>query len=331
MTPEEPNILARLALRATASLLAPGGPRGRLAILIYHRVLPQPDPLLPDEVDAARFEAQMRHLAHQFNVLPLGEAVERLRSGQLPPRAACVTFDDGYEDNASVALPILQRIGVPATFFVTTGFLDGGMMFNDKVIETVRRTKQTLLDLSELDLGQISLATAGERRSAIPRLLSRLKYEAPGRREDLVDQLADRAQVVLPTDLMMTSAQVKALADAGMEVGGHTVSHPILKNLDLAEARTEIGDGKARLEEITGRPVRLFAYPNGKPGVDYVAAHAKLVRDMGFAAAVSTAWGVATRHSDVFQLPRFTPWDKSLGKFSARLVHNLSRSRYAMA
>ena len=105
-----------------------------LSILIYHRVVAQPDPLFPDVVTAEEFDLQMAALTRWFTVLPLGRAVERLRNGTLPVRAACVTFDDGYADNALSALPILLKHGVKATFFVATRFLDGGSMWNDTVI-----------------------------------------------------------------------------------------------------------------------------------------------------------------------------------------------------
>ena len=102
--------------RLVGNLLSPAGDRGRLSILIYHRALAAPDPILHDEIDAATFEQQMALLAADFNVLPLGEACARLVRGGLPARAACVTFDDGYADNEHTALPILKRFGVPATF-----------------------------------------------------------------------------------------------------------------------------------------------------------------------------------------------------------------------
>jgi len=92
------------------------------------------------------------------------------------------------------------------------------------------------------------------------------------------------------------------------------------------EARAEIVEGKRRLEEITDAPVTLFAYPNGKPGRDYGPRDVELVRRAGFAAAVSTRAGAANRASDLFQLPRFTPWDKSPRRFGMRLLANCVRS-----
>ena len=99
----------------------------------------------------------MRWIRSWFNVLPLALAVERLRQGDLPARALAITFDDGYADNAEVAAPILERLGLPATFFVTTGFLQGGCMWNDRVIEALRNCAADELDLSELGLGTLDL------------------------------------------------------------------------------------------------------------------------------------------------------------------------------
>ena len=90
-------------------------------------------------------------------------------------------------------------------------------------------------------------------------------------------------------------------------------------------AAAEIEEGKARLEAILGEPVRLFAYPNGVPQQDYAAEHARMARDCGFTAAVSTAWGAAGAQSDRFQLPRFTPWDRQRLRFGVRLMANLRR------
>lgn len=306
-----------------ARLISPAG--SRLSILIYHRVLPQPDPLSPGSVTAQEFEGQMAMLAGSFNVLPLSDAVRRLKDGTLPERAAAITFDDGYADNYLVALPILSRWHLPATFFVATGFLDGGRMWNDSVIESVRRAGGPHLDLSNLHLGVHAVATPAEKIRTIASLISQLKYLPPQERAEKVAGVVAKAGLEERSDLMMSSEQVRLMGDAGMEVGAHTVNHPILETLSDQEAETEISAGKSRLEEITGRPVSLFAYPNGKPGTDYSPRDVSLVRRLGFAAAVSTHWGAATRSSDVFQLPRFTPWDRDPVRYYLRMLHNCRR------
>jgi peptidoglycan/xylan/chitin deacetylase (PgdA/CDA1 family) len=302
--------------------------RERLSIVIFHRVLPVADPLFPDDVDIVRFGEICSWLAAWFNVLPLDEAVERLDRGSLPRRALAITFDDGYADNHDHAMPILRAHGLSATFFIATGFLDGGRMWNDTVVESIRRCKQTSLDIADIGLvgiERLDLSSPTARRKSLGQVLDAAKYLLPPLRQQAVDRMAELAGVTLPGDLMMSSAQVRAMAAGGMQIGAHTVSHPILARLDAAQARHELSRSKSELESLLGRPVTLLAYPNGRPGRDYLARDVDLARQAGFRAAVSTAYGAA-RAGDgrgLHQLPRFTPWDRSRGAFGLRLLRNL--------
>jgi len=311
----------------TVSALAERALPPRLSILIYHRVLREPDPLFPGEADAARFDAQMRLVRRHFHVLTLGQALRRRDAGTLPARALAITFDDGYADNAEVALPILQRHGLPATFFVATGFLDGGRMFNDSVIECLRRTSLQQVDLHDLGLQAMPVSTPAERRAAIDALLPRVKYLGLAERERFLDRLhLMTGKPLLPADLMMRSAQVVELHRAGMEIGGHTIHHPILRLLPESDAATEISGGRERLQALTDAPVQVFAYPNGQPGQDYGDREVGIVRRLGFLGAVSTRRGTATAASDRYQLPRFTPWDIAPERWLARLAVSRFRS-----
>lgn len=306
-------------------------PRPRLCVLIFHRVLAEADPLRPSEPTAAEFESRMRWVRDNFDVIPLIEAVQAIRAGRLRRRSLAITFDDGYADNCTVAAPILAGLGLPATFFVATAFLDGGRMFNDTVIEAVRRVRGDMLDLSDLGIGLHRIASPADRRGAISAILEGVKYLPQEIREMKVAAVAERCGGDLPDDLMMRSDQVASLHKAGMAIGGHTQSHPILKEVGLDAARREIEAGKVRLEEIIGSPVRLFAYPNGHPGRDYGPEHVKLVRESGFDGAVSTAWGAAGVGADLFQVPRFTPWDRDDWRYGLRMTRNLVTWRYASA
>lgn len=312
-----------LPSRLLLTLLSPGGQRGRLSTLIFHRVLPRPDALFPEEGDAESFEAQIAQVAACFNVIPLPDAIQALVRGKLPQRAACITFDDGYADNAEVALPILQKYGLHATFFVASSFLDGGRMWNDTIIELVRRAPGSILDLSRGGMGEFEIENVLQRRQVIEHLLAQLKYLPVDERQSKVDALCKIVPVSLPRNLMMTSHQVRALHSAGMEIGGHTANHPILARISNSMARTEILLGKETLEDIVRSPVRLFAYPNGKPGQDYLMDHVRTVRDLGFSAAVSTAHGVGKGDCDLYQLPRFTPWSRGLVRFTLQMARNL--------
>lgn len=312
-------------LRLPLSLLSPAGALGRLNILIFHRVLSAPDALCPDAIDAVRFEAQLRWLRSWFEVLPLADAVQRLIEGRIPARALAITFDDGYADNEEIAAPILSRLGMTATFFVATGFLAGDIMWNDRVIEALRGSPLNTLDLQPHGLARYDLSTLAARRHSVAALLNQIKHLDPQRRRELTDAVVAGSRAPQPAALMMRPEQVRSLRRMGMTIGAHTVSHPILTRLSLDDARAEIAGSKQALEQLLDEPVPLFAYPNGMPGRDYAPEHAALVRECGFAGAVSTAWGAASMASDRYQLPRFTPWDHSRWRYGARLIRNLRR------
>jgi peptidoglycan/xylan/chitin deacetylase (PgdA/CDA1 family) len=322
-----------MTIKPAFAVAAPGGARAKLSILIFHRVLPEQDTIFPGEMFARRFDDVCRSLSNWFNVLPLDRAITHLVAGSLPPRAACITFDDGYADNLNVAVPILRRHGLEATFFVATGFLDGGRMWNDSIIESIRQCANPTVDVESLDLGLRELATRTnlEKQLAIAALIDKIKYRKTDDRLQIVDRLARLTQVALPSYLMMTSEEVKAIRRAGMQIGAHTISHPILTRSTDEEAAREIAGGKTMLENLIQEPVNMFAYPNGKPERDYAVKHVQMVREAGFLAAVSTAPGVSISATDLFQLPRFTPWDTGIYKFGLRLLMNTRLTRTDVA
>jgi peptidoglycan/xylan/chitin deacetylase (PgdA/CDA1 family) len=316
-----PNALFPLLTTA----LSPGGNHARLTILMYHRVLDRFDPLSPYTPTADVFDCHMQTLANGFNVLPLSEAIERLQKKSLPRRAACVTFDDGYRDNYTVAAPVLRRYGLPATIFVSTGFLDGGRMWNDSVIEAVRRATGPSIDARGIGLGEYAVANDAEKAAAMLKLLDQLKYLPFAERAEKVAALCESLSVTLPNDLMLSTAEARAARQTNIEIGAHTVHHPILTQIDDEHARREIADSKKHLEEILREKITLFAYPNGRPNQDYLVRHAAMVKQAGFVAAVSTASGTVNNGSDLFQLPRYAPWDKLKLRLQLRLLQNLLR------
>jgi peptidoglycan/xylan/chitin deacetylase (PgdA/CDA1 family) len=245
--------------------------------------------------------------------------------------ATAITFDDGYADNATLALPILQKLGLTATFFIATGFLDGGRMWNDTVIEAVRAHRLDELDLERIGFGRATTESPASKRASIGALLRAIKHLDPAERDDRVAAIAEAVGARLPDDLMMTRSMVRALHGAGMSLGGHTVRHPILRCVSDAEAEREIAQGRDALREISGEPVRLFAYPNGVPDADYQSRHVALVKRLGFDAAVCTASGAAVRGSDRYQLPRFRPWDRTAPRYALRFARNLMYTRSALA
>ncbi|MCD2519389.1 polysaccharide deacetylase family protein [Massilia sp. G4R7] len=313
--------LTRGTIRMLGTLLATGPAANRCCIINYHRVLPVHHPLLASEPDVVTFEWQMEVLARCFHVLPLREAVARLEAGKrLPPRAVCITFDDGYRSIHDLALPVLRRFGLPATVFVTSGHVDKGNMWNDRIIEAVRMLPDGPLDLRDLGLGAYSLRSLDDRMAAIGVLTERSKYLPPPERSSVIERLSTLAGDTMTPELMLTRDMLLNLDRHGIEIGAHTVTHPILTSLDDSAARSEIVAGKQQLEAILGKPVRLFAYPNGKVGMDFDQRHVAMVREAGFDAAFTTAVGAITPEQDRFQLPRSRPWDRNPLMFGLRLL-----------
>lgn len=313
-------LLHHISVRLLSSLIMPSPQQNKLLVLFYHQVLKEADPILCDEPDAETFDWQMGVISKHFNVLPLSEAHELMMRGRLPRRAVCVTFDDGYANNIDVAYPILKKWDIPATFFIAVGFLDGGRMWNDTVIESIRRADQGYLDFGKLGLSGYEISDESQRLNVTREILNELKYLSVSERMHKVECIAEFIGKELPDHMMMRSEQVVELHRGGMEIGAHTVNHPILARLSSEEAESEIVSGKNVLDELLGEQVTSFAYPNGVPGKDYTRLHVEIVRRAGFRLAVSTSWGCATNRIDRYQLPRIGSWDRTPERFSLRLL-----------
>lgn len=306
--------------------LSPPGIRARLTIFIFHRVLSQPDSLLPDEPDAQRFERIVQFIARWFNVMSVGEAARRLKNGTLPAASAAISFDDGYADNLRVAAPILKRHGLTATFFIATGYTGGGRMWNDTLMESVRVASPGELDCRDLGLGIHVFNENDSRLDIFHHMRDEIKYFPLEQRIMVTEEIAARAGLGRECKLMMTQNELLELRAMGMEIGGHTVRHPILASLDDRRAADEIHKGREQLAQWLGDAPEVFAYPNGIPGKDYTERDVRLVKESGYNAAVAVQHGFSTMKTDIFQLARFTPWDRNMPRFAFRCGLNLMSS-----
>jgi peptidoglycan/xylan/chitin deacetylase (PgdA/CDA1 family) len=322
---QKSNSATSRMFRAGGDLIATSARgKNRLCIVTYHRIVESHDPLLASETDIATFRWQMKLLADGFNVLPLHEAIQALHQRRLPSRAVCITFDDGYRSVHNLALPVLQEFNLPAAVFTTTAYMDGGSMWNDRIVEAVRHLPDGLLDLHAVGLGIYVLGGMRQRQDIVRKLDEETKYLLPQLRLDVITTLEQLAGKTAASDLMLSRAMIASLSDNGIEIGGHTVTHPILTSLDDDLARHEIVENKQMLEVIAGKPLRYFAYPNGKAGFDFDQRHIEMVRQAGYSAAFTTATGAATRHDDVYQIPRSRPWDATPVRFGLRLLRWLA-------
>jgi hypothetical protein len=166
----------------------------------------------------------------------------------------------------------------------------------------------------------LDLSTVKARVAAAHAILDNAKYLEFDERHAAVAELEDRLDVRPGRGPMLDEDGIRRLRASGVTIGAHTVDHPILANLDDAAARAQIHQSRERLIDILREPVAQFAYPNGQPGRDYGHAHVAMVKEAGFRCAVSTAPCTARPGMDRYELPRFTPWDKTGWRFAARLL-----------
>ncbi len=297
----------------------------RLIILTYHRVLSDIDPMVPTEPTASIFERQLSWVSEFLDVIALPNAMQMIASGTLPTRAACITFDDGYRNNYEIAVPILERFRMPATFFIATGAVGRGAMWNDLIIESARCCGNRL-DLRRYGLDEYLIHSDEERPNMANKVLDSMKYMPVDERFEQSREIYRAYAGNEDPALMMTKAMVRSLAEKGFDVGGHTVEHPILEKVPDERAVAEIQGCRDWLEQVTGRQPLTFAYPNGRPGIDFSAKHQTMVREAGFHCAVSTAWGCALPSSNPMSLPRLVPWETTRARYFARLCKTYAQS-----
>ncbi len=244
-------------------------------ILAYHRIVDVPDedefPFDVELVSASvsAFAEQMTFVRDHYQPITLAALLACVDNAQPPPRGAIViSFDDGFADNYYNAFQILRRLGIPATIFLSTGYIDRQQMFwYEKLthdVMTTRATQLRLLDEAPLTIGD----DAPARRNVLAMLLRRLKRVPNQQRLDCLADL-DR-QLSPPEDCNgdsrsgpMTWEQVAEMARAGIEFGSHSVTHPVLSMLDPADLDFELQASKASIETVTGIPCQTIAYPVG--------------------------------------------------------------------
>lgn len=305
------------------SLLSPAGPAGRLSVLLFHKIPTVADPLTTGELNLARFEHILDFLAKNANVLPLPEATAALQSGKLPSRAMALTFDDGYAEWIDNVSPALRKRNLPGTFFVTTGQLSGSALWHERIVAAVRALPDKGFSLPYGFGSYTDLSLPGSRLRLVEELQERLKYASLADRVGAIEILEAQADSAISLPRPFDTESVRTLHNQGFDIGAHTVHHPILNECTRAQARDEIGGSKEELEAIIGGRVHSFAYPNGRPNEDYGPEHVEMVRSLGYTSAVTTSNGVSTRESDIFQLPRFTPWGLSDERIAFQLARNM--------
>jgi peptidoglycan/xylan/chitin deacetylase (PgdA/CDA1 family) len=289
-------------------------------------VLVERDPLRPDEPTEAEFSGELELIGSTFSVLPVSQAVKHLAEGTLPERAACITFDDGYLNNFTIAAPVLEEAKLPATFFVAIDAIEKGIMWNDLIKETFAGARDFVEWQSDNGSVKFERAAGDFCSKNVEKIISEVKYAPHAERWAIAQDLYDRNVGGSVPKLMMTKEMIASLCDRGFEIGAHTVSHPILQNLPNDLARSEISDSIEWVENVTKRKTAAFAYPNGKPNVDFNDVHGRMIEEAGCVAAFSTEWNIAKHGTDLFNIPRIGAWWRSERSFLMGLIRVLIRS-----
>jgi peptidoglycan/xylan/chitin deacetylase (PgdA/CDA1 family) len=314
----------------------------RPIVLVYHRVgSVANDPQLL-AVTPEHFADQLQVITQRHQPVPLGDLVAAASRGRAPDRAVAVTFDDGYADNLLTAKPLLERSGVAATVFVASGCVGRAFWWDELqriLLEPGRLPSVVSLEVGgeqlRFDLGDEAEYASGRAKSwtvldddpgprqRIYRLLcERLRAADSEERELALEQLralAGTARRNGDAPRPLTLEELRRLACDGLvDIGAHTVTHPVLARLEPSRQRDEIRGSKAQLEEALGRGVRSFAYPYGT-AADIEPTTVALVEEAGFDYACTNVPRRLTKRTHRFELPRVLVRDWNGDEFARRL------------
>ena len=290
-------------------------------IFVYHRVNDDRDPFFY-AMPVSRFRAEMEYLVKNFHVVSL----DQVAGGQLPSNgnkySVAVTFDDGYRDNFLHAFPILQKLGIPATIFLTTGYIDSGELpWYDQVRLAFKLTKQPRIGLGEIGGPDSRLETDHQRLQALAYTLNWLRGLDETSRAKLLVEVFRALRVSAPLKLPNTLLgwdEIRHMSRQGITFGAHTVTHPVLATLPVSRLQEEIVGSKKTVERRLQRSIEHFAYPFGKKE-DFSSDAKQVVRTAGFLTAVTTISGVNDPEQDRYELKRFCLREPDMGMFGLKL------------
>jgi peptidoglycan/xylan/chitin deacetylase (PgdA/CDA1 family) len=293
--------------------------RRRALIVTYHRFGEREGGA---RISARAFAEQVEYLAAHYTLVPLSRLAACLRKREIPPRLAAITIDDGYRDAYEIAFPILRKHCAPATIFAVTEFVEGtSWLWTDKAryLAAAAAAQSFEIGIGGRNL-RLTLSGAASRAMAAERINAALKPLSEEVRDVLIERLAIELDVKPPVRPppeygAMSWSQAREMADAGVEIGSHTLTHPILTGLGDARLRDEVAQSRERIQNAIGREVETFCYPNG----DYDLRTRHEVARAGYQLAVTTDAGLNNGRNDPLALRRIH------GEYDlARFVKNTS-------
>ncbi len=288
------SAVVRLGLLRHVSVLQGKG----LVVLAYHRIRASEsthETVFDEGVfgpTQESFDQQVRWLKQNFEVLSEAEILEAVGSRKpYKHRCAAITFDDGYRDNYTLALPVLRRHSVPGIFFICPGLIDARRLgWWDLIAYLVKSSKRPHGSVA----GE-TMTFGAEAHATIDKLHSRMKLRSHAETANLIPELAAACEVALPeaglqSDQLMSWEQIREAAGAGIAIGSHTHTHSVLTTLDETAQRAQLTESKTVLEERLGSRVRTIAYPAGCYGL-FSAETMRIARECGYEGAFSFRTG----------------------------------------
>ena len=287
--------------------------KGDALVLVYHGIFAEekPEPFRYHHT-VAEFEGHLDWLNARCTPVTLADFARWKRGEWKPAKPpVLVTFDDGYRNNATIASPLLTRKGVPALFFVSSGYIsDNRVLWPDEVFARICAWTSASLDGPTAGTSVVPTDRT-EREYFALSVVEECKNVDDARRRDFVAYLARETPACNPcgddeAQAFMTWDDVRALGTSGFDLGSHTVTHPILSNLPPDALQRELRESRSAIEAHTGRPCVALAYPNGRPrdiGAEVEAETAKAGYEFAF--TVSNRW--CKRDADPFNLDRISP------------------------
>lgn len=300
------------------------GRRRGIVILMYHSIGRSrfKNPL--NCVSESHFESHLRYLMRCYRVLSLEHAVDLLERGEAPPRGAVViTFDDGYQDNYEIGLRLLIQYRATATIFIATDPVETGRaLWQSRLFCWLATTTVPSLRWNARDI--LPLQSHEERIAAYWVVNLQLRKRDARQRDVLLGEIGEQLGFAANADppnvvRMLTWSQLLEMTEAGIGVGSHTDTHPVLTSLNPEEALLELTTSKRVLETRLGQPVSLFAYPFGQEE-HFDARTQELVKEAGYRAACSTIHGLNRADVDRLALRRMYVPDVPVSVFARILL-----------
>ena len=297
--------------------------RKSLTIINYHVIADNPDGIFDwCTVQQTEFVKQLIYLKKYFTILPLKEALQKLKGNALTSPTIAITFDDGYQNNFDTAFPILNELQVPATIFLSTRFTDTyDLLWHYRLNEAIQLSEKKVLRWQGVSfpIKQIS-----EKTQTYKLLQHQLKkyhhYQLLHELKFIISKLSDTETMPRnPLFRMLDSASIKTMQNSGLiAFGAHTHSHTILSLLSENEQELEIVQSLNKVQELTGSKCDMFAFPNGRKQ-DYTQTTLNLLRQNGVEYAVTMTSGFNLKASPKLELRRIGvggSWDMGLFQFA---------------